>query len=69
MKPSTRNQAKGAVREIKGKAKEAVGRLTGNTRLKVKGRVQAAAGRVQRKLGKAESNLDKDLKRDIETAE
>ena len=69
MKPSTRNQAKGAAREIKGKAKEAVGRLTGNTRLKVKGRVQAAAGRFQRKLGNVERDLDKDLKRDIETAE
>jgi uncharacterized protein YjbJ (UPF0337 family) len=66
MKPGTRNQTKGAAREVKGKVKAAAGRLTGNNRLKFKGRAQAAAGRVQRKVGKAENDLDKDLQEDID---
>jgi len=55
MKPSTRNRTKGAARQIKGKAKEAMGRLTRNPRLEIKGKVQSAAGRIQRKVGDAEA--------------
>jgi uncharacterized protein YjbJ (UPF0337 family) len=60
MKPSTRNTAKGIAREVKGKAKQAAGSLTGNNRLKVTGKIQSAAGRAQRKLGRAERDLEKD---------
>jgi uncharacterized protein YjbJ (UPF0337 family) len=66
MKPSTRNIAKGAGREIKGKVKEAAGRITGNTRLRAKGQLQSAAGRVQRKMGEAQRDLDKELEKDID---
>ena len=64
MKPSTRNQTKGAAREIKGKLKEAAGKLTGNNRLKTEGKLQSGAGRLQRKLGQAESDFDKALETD-----
>lgn len=64
MKPSTRNIAKGVGRQVKGKSKEAAGRLTGNRRLKAKGRLQSEAGRVQRKLAQAERDLDKDLEKE-----
>ncbi len=65
MRPRTRNITKGAGREIKGKVKEATGRLTGNRRLKVKGRLQSAAGRAQRKLGEVQRDFDKEREEDI----
>jgi uncharacterized protein YjbJ (UPF0337 family) len=66
MKPSTRNITKGTGREIKGKLKETVGRLTGKSNLRAKGRVQSQVGRAQRKLGEAERDLEKDLEKDID---
>jgi len=51
MKPSTRNQAKGELHAIKGKAKEAVGRLTNDPDLEAEGTVEKTQGKVQKKLG------------------
>jgi uncharacterized protein YjbJ (UPF0337 family) len=65
MKPSTRNITKGAGREVKGGLKEAGGRITRNTRMKVGGKIQKTAGRAQRKLGQAERDAEKDLDRDV----
>jgi len=47
MKPSTRNQAKGELHAIKGKAKEAVGRLTNDHR---PGRPKARSEKTQVKV-------------------
>ena len=49
-----KDEAKGAAKDIKGSMKEAAGKATGNTKLKVEGKVEKAAGAAQNKLGKAE---------------
>jgi uncharacterized protein YjbJ (UPF0337 family) len=54
MKPSTRNRTRGVVKQTKGKAKQAVGRLTRNRRLAAEGKIQDTVGRVQRKFGEAQ---------------
>lgn len=59
MKQRNKDIAKGTFREAKGKVEKAVGSVTGNTRLKIKGRVDAGLGKAQRKLGQAEKELDK----------
>lgn len=64
MKPRNKNIVKGAGREVKGKIKEATGAVTGNDRLRIKGKVEGAVGKAQRKVGEAERNLDKELNRD-----
>ena len=51
MKPSTKNQAKGKLHELKGKAKEAVGRLTKDPDLEADGIVEKTRGKVQKKVG------------------
>ena len=58
MKGSTKNRVRGKVRELKGKAKEKAGKLSGNPRLEdeglddqIIGKVQNVAGRIQKKLG------------------
>jgi uncharacterized protein YjbJ (UPF0337 family) len=51
MKPSTRNQAKGKLHEMKGMAKEAAGRLTNDPDLEAEGKVEKAMGKVQKKVG------------------
>lgn len=51
MKSSTTDQIKGAAHEAKGKAKEVVGKITGNSDLQDQGTVEKAAGKLQRKVG------------------
>ena len=51
MKPSTRNQAEGKFREMKGKAKEAVGRYRKNPDLEDEGTAEKIDGKVQKKIG------------------
>ena len=58
MKPSTKNRSKGMARQVKGKTKAAIGRLTKNPRLETEGRVQSAVGRIQRKLGESQKDLE-----------
>ena len=60
MKPRTKDIAKGTLREAKGKVEKAVGALTGSSRLKLKGRVDAGLGKAQRKLGQAEKELEEE---------
>lgn len=54
MKISTRYQAKGLFRIVKGTVKEFAGKISSNTTLGVKGRFERFAGNVQRKIGKAQ---------------
>ena len=56
---------KGAARQVKGAVKEAAGKLTGNRRLAVEGKIQKNVGKAQRKLGQAEKDLDRDVERDL----
>jgi uncharacterized protein YjbJ (UPF0337 family) len=58
MKNSTKNRVRGNARQLKGKAKEAIGRGRGNPRQEeeglddqIIGKVQNVAGRIQKKLG------------------
>jgi uncharacterized protein YjbJ (UPF0337 family) len=54
MKLSTRNQAKGMFRVVKGTVKEFAGRISSNTMLGIKGKFERFTGNVQRNFGKAQ---------------
>ena len=43
----------GRIKQIKGKANDIAGAITGNTAQQIKGKVQQAVGNVQEKLGQA----------------
>ena len=48
-----KNERDGKVTEVKGKAKQAVGRATGDVDLQDKGKVDEVAGKTQAGIGKA----------------
>jgi uncharacterized protein YjbJ (UPF0337 family) len=52
------NQIKGLGNEFKGKARNAIGGLTGDTSEQIKGKAEELKGKVQRKIGEAESDAD-----------
>jgi uncharacterized protein YjbJ (UPF0337 family) len=54
MKLSTRYQAKGMFRVVRGTVKEIAGKISSKTTLGVKGKFERFAGKVQRKIGKAQ---------------
>lgn len=49
---STKNRAKGKLRQAKGMAKETAGKVTGNRRLIAEGKAEQAAGKAQGILGR-----------------
>jgi uncharacterized protein YjbJ (UPF0337 family) len=51
MKPSTKNEVQGKLREMKGKAKEAIGKRTKNPDLMDEGTAEKIDGKVQKKIG------------------
>lgn len=59
MKPSTKDQIKGKLHELKGKAKEKVGQVANNPNLEAEGHAEKIAGKVQRKLGRIEEVVEK----------
>ena len=52
------NQAEGLGSEVKGKVRNAVGGLTGNSSEQLKGKAEELKGKAQRKIGEAESDVD-----------
>lgn len=54
MKNSTKDQMKGKLREVKGTAKQRVGQITKNPRLRVEGQLEKMAGKMQQKMGQLE---------------
>jgi uncharacterized protein YjbJ (UPF0337 family) len=54
MKESTKDQAKGKVHEVKGTAKEKIGRATNNPNLKAEGQDEKTSGKIQKKIGQVE---------------
>jgi uncharacterized protein YjbJ (UPF0337 family) len=48
-----KEHAKGALDKTKGAVKDAVGGLTGNTRLQVEGKIDKAKGEVRQRVGDA----------------
>jgi len=59
MKPSTTDQAEGALHEIKGTLKEKAGQITNNPALTDEGQAEKLAGKVQSKVGQIEKVLGK----------
>ena len=55
-----KNQIKGMGNEFKGKARNVVGGLTGNSSEQIKGKAQELKGKAQRKIGEAQSDSDID---------
>jgi len=58
MKNSSTNQAKGKMREIKGRVKEGFGVATNNPDTESRGKGERIAGKVQRKVGEAQQLLE-----------
>jgi uncharacterized protein YjbJ (UPF0337 family) len=59
MKPSTKDQIKGELHEIKGKAKEKVGQITNNPNLEAEGQSEKIVGKIQKKIGQIKKVLEK----------
>jgi uncharacterized protein YjbJ (UPF0337 family) len=59
MKSSTRDKAEGTANQLKGQAKEQVGKAVGNPNLRDEGRADQAAGKVQKKAGDVKKVFDK----------
>jgi uncharacterized protein YjbJ (UPF0337 family) len=51
VKPSTKDEVGGKIREVKGAVKEKVGKLTNDPDLEAEGTVEKVAGKVQKKIG------------------
>ena len=54
MKPSTEDQAKGKMHEVKGAIKEKIGQATGDPNKEAEGQDEKVAGKVQKKVGEVE---------------
>ena len=54
MKLSTRYQAKGMFRVVRGTVKEIAGTISSNTTMGFKGKFERLAGKIQWKIGKAQ---------------
>ena len=59
MKSSTKDQAEGTFRELKGKAKEIAGILSDDPNLEAEGADEKIAGKVQDKIGQIKKVLGK----------
>ncbi|HTM12800.1 MAG TPA: CsbD family protein [Bryobacteraceae bacterium] len=59
MKPSTKDQIRGSLHEVKGKIKEKAGEAVNNPTLRAKGKVENVAGKIQKKIGQFEKVLEK----------
>jgi uncharacterized protein YjbJ (UPF0337 family) len=58
---SSDNELKGLGHEIKGKARNAAGGLTGDTSEQLKGKGEELKGKAQRKIGEAQNDVDDGL--------
>ncbi len=52
-----KDQVQGRAEDIKGKAKEAVGKAVGNDKLTTEGQLDQAAGKTQAKVGDAKEKV------------
>jgi len=59
MKQSTKDQIKGAVHELRGKAKQTMGQITKNHNLAADGDDEKLAGKIQKKVGQIEQVFEK----------
>ena len=54
VKDSTHDRIEGRAKQVRGKTKIAAGKVTGSTKLKVKGYADVAEGKAQKSIGDAE---------------
>jgi len=59
VKSSTKDQAEGAFHEVKGKVKEAAGKLSDNPDLEAEGTGEKIAGKIQGKIGQVKKVFGK----------
>jgi uncharacterized protein YjbJ (UPF0337 family) len=59
MKPSTKDQIKGKLHELKGSVKEKAGQVTNNPNLAAEGQNEKLTGKVQKKVGQIEEVFEK----------
>lgn len=59
MDTSTKDQIAGKIHELKGKAKETVGKVTNDPDLTSEGQAEKVAGTVQKKIGQLEKVFEK----------
>jgi uncharacterized protein YjbJ (UPF0337 family) len=59
MKPSTKDQIKGTLHEVKGNAKENAGKLTNNPTLAAEGQDEKLSGKIQKKVGQVKAVFEK----------
>lgn len=59
MKSSTKDQIKGKLLEVKGAAKEKVGKATKNPDLEAEGQADKLVGKVQQKVGQVKKVFEK----------
>ncbi len=59
MKSSTRDEAEGKIRQVKGKTKEIVGRIFKNSDLEAEGQVENFEGKAQEKVGDVKRSFNK----------
>ncbi len=59
MKKSTIDNAVGKMHQVKGKIKEVVGKVVGNSDLEAEGKIENLDGIVQGKIGKVEKVVGK----------
>lgn len=57
MKRSTKDDAKGKLRQVKGVIKQAAGKIAGSPGLKAEGHVDETAGKIQQKVARVEKAL------------
>lgn len=58
-----KDQKDGRIKEVKGTVKEVAGRVTGDSKLENKGKVQNAVGKTQAAYGDAKADVKKALKK------
>jgi uncharacterized protein YjbJ (UPF0337 family) len=59
MKSSTKDKAEGKMHQVKGKIKEAAGKVVGNEDLEAEGKGENLEGKVQEKVGDVKKVLGK----------
>ena len=59
-----KNSMEGKAKQVKGRVKDAVGGLTGNTGLQAEGKMDQIKGKIQDAVGKVERKLDRKSRED-----
>jgi uncharacterized protein YjbJ (UPF0337 family) len=59
MKPSTKDQIKGELHELKGTVKQKVGQIANNPNLEAEGQSEKLAGKIQKKVGQIKKMFEK----------